>query len=107
MNGFDDRLKGFEAEFKRDEDLAFRITARGNKLLGLWAAGRLGLPAGEAAETYAQTVIAADFEAPGDDDVIEKVRADFVAKSIGIAVAELRTELGRATLEARKQLAQR
>jgi hypothetical protein len=62
-----------EAAFQREQELAFRITARRNRLFGLWAAEQLGLSAGEAAEGYAKTVVAADFEAPGDDDVVGKV----------------------------------
>jgi hypothetical protein len=104
MESFSDRAKGFEAKFKRDQELAFRITARRNKLFGLWAATRLGLPAGDAAQAYAMTVIAADFEAPGDDDVIRKVLADLVDKGIAVTEAELRTELARADAEARAQL---
>ena len=104
MESFSDRAKGFEAKFKRDQELAFRITARRNKLFGLWAADRLGLADGEAAQAYAMTVVAADFEAPGDDDVIRKVLADLVGKGIAITEAELRTELARAEAEARTQL---
>ncbi len=105
MRGFDERQKAFEADFKRNQELAFRITARRNRLLGLWAAERLGLPAGDAAEAYARTVVAADFAAPGEDDVVEKVRADLAAKRIDIPEAEVRAELARAAVAARKQLA--
>jgi hypothetical protein len=80
MKSFDDRQKGFEAEFARGQELTFRITARRNRLLGLWVAERLALPAGEPAEAYAKTVVAADFQMPGDDDVVEKVRGDLTAK---------------------------
>ena len=72
MRSIDDRQKGFEAQFVHGQELTFRITARRNRLLGLWAAGRLGLAAGEPAESYAKTVVAADFQAPGDDDVVER-----------------------------------
>jgi hypothetical protein len=65
MKSFTVRKKGFEAEFKRNQELLFQVTARRNRLFGLWAAVRLGLPAGEEAEAYAKTVVAADFEAPG------------------------------------------
>jgi hypothetical protein len=106
MNNFEERQKGFEAQFMRDQELPFRIVARRNKLLGLWAAGRLGLAAGEAAEAYARTIVAADFEAPGDDDVIAQLRSDFAAKGVEIPEAELRTELARAAAQAHKQLAQ-
>jgi hypothetical protein len=106
MKSFTEREKGFEAEFKRNQELRFRVTARRNRLFGLWAAARLGLPAGEEAETYAKTVVAADFEAPGDDDVINKVLADLEEKGIAATEAELRTELERAAAEASRQIAQ-
>jgi hypothetical protein len=105
MSGFDERKRGFEADFARDQDSSFRVTARRNRLLGLWAAERLGLAAGAAAEDYAKTVIAADFKEPGDDDVIEKVRGDLVAGGIKTSAAEIRAELGRAAILARQQLA--
>jgi hypothetical protein len=105
MRGFDERQKAFEAEFQRNQELAFRITARRNRLFGLWAANRLGLPDGDKAEDYARAVIAADFAAPGDDDVIAKVRGDLAAAHIAISEAELRAALARAAMEARKQLA--
>ena len=104
MKSFSEREKGFEAEFKRDQELMFRITARRNRLFGLWAAARLGLSAGEDAEAYAKTVVAADLEAPGDADVIEKVRTDLDARGIAVTEAELRAELARAAAEARRQL---
>lgn len=66
--------------------------------------GKTGLPAGDAAEAYARTVVAADFVAPGEDDVVEKVRADLAAKRIDIREAEVRAELARAAMAARKQL---
>jgi hypothetical protein len=105
MKGLEDRQKGFEAAFQRDQELNFRIGARRNKLFGLWAAARLGLPAGEPAEDYAKTVVAADFEEPGDKDVIRKVHDDLTQKGITVTDAELRAELTRADGEARRQLA--
>jgi hypothetical protein len=107
MRSFDDREKGFEAEFKRNQDLAFRVTARRNKLFGLWAAEKLGIAAGEAAEIYARTVVDADFERPGDGDVIEKVQKDLAAKGISLTEAQLRVEFSRATDEAKRQLNER
>jgi hypothetical protein len=81
MNSFEDRKKGMENKFAHDEDMRFRATARRNKLLGLWAADKLGI-SGDAAQAYAKEVVAADFEEPGDDDVVRKVMADFKAKSV-------------------------
>lgn len=106
MKSFIEREKAFEAEFKRNQELAFRIAARRNKLFGLWAAARLGLPAGAAAEAYTQTVVAADFEAPGDADVIAKVQADLAERGIAVTEAELQAELARALDEARRQLSE-
>jgi hypothetical protein len=81
MTTFDRRKEGFEAKFARDEELRFKATARRNKLLGLWAAEKLGLEGAEA-EAYAKTVVSADFTTPGDEDVFQKVRADFDAKKV-------------------------
>ena len=106
MKSFSDREKGFEAEFKRNQELRFRVTARGNRLFGLWAAARMDIPDGQAAEDYAKSVVAADFQAPGDADVIEKVRADLAEKGVTLTDAELRAELARASIEARRQIAQ-
>jgi hypothetical protein len=96
-----DRAKGYEAEFKHKEEMAFRVTARRNRLFGLWAAEKQGF-VGDAAEAYALVVIAADFEAPGDEDVIARVRADLGDRA---SDAEIRKELDRAAAEARRQLA--
>ncbi|MEL6423109.1 MAG: DUF1476 domain-containing protein [Pseudomonadota bacterium] len=81
MASFDDRQKGFEAKFARDEELAFKATARRNKLLGLWAAGLMGLSR-EEAEGYAKEVVKADFEEAGDEDVFRKIRGDLDAKNV-------------------------
>jgi hypothetical protein len=101
MKSFSDRAKGQEAAFQHKEEMAFRVTARRNRLFGLWAASRLGL-AGEDAEAYAMVVVAADFEAPGDEDVIARVRNDLADR---VSDAEVRAELERAAAEARRQLA--
>jgi hypothetical protein len=106
MKSFKDREKGFEAEFKRNQELQFRVTARRNRLFGLWAAGRLDIAAGEQAEAYARTVVEADFARPGDGDVIEKVQKDLAAKGIEMSEAQLRTELTRLADEAKRQLSQ-
>ncbi len=105
MNSFEERQKGFEAAFKRDQDLSFRITARRNKLFGLWAAERLGLSLSDA-EAYAKTVVAADLEAPGDADVIAKVHSDLNARGVDCTEAELQSELMRFIDEARRQIVQ-
>lgn len=81
MSGIDDRGKAFESKFAHDEALKFKAVARRNKLLGLWAAGKLG-KSGDEADAYAREVIRSDFEEPGDDDVFRKIRADFDAASV-------------------------
>lgn len=75
MNTFDDREKAFESKFAHDADMQFRAEARRNKLLGLWAAELLG-KSGDAAQDYAMTVVQADFEEAGSEDVVRKVAAD-------------------------------
>jgi hypothetical protein len=81
MTTFDKRQEGFEKKFAHDEELRFKATARRNKLLGLWAADKLGL-SGDEAEAYAKEVVRADFEEVGDDDVFRKIRKDFDAKNV-------------------------
>jgi hypothetical protein len=89
MSGFDKREEGFEKKFAHDEELRFKAMARRNKLLGNWAAAKLGL-SGADAEAYAKTVVMADFDEPGDEDVFRKVRADLDAKSVAVPDEELR-----------------
>jgi hypothetical protein len=81
MSTFDKREEGFERKFAFDEEVRFKATARRNKLLGLWAAEKLGL-SGTAAEDYAKSVVKADFEEAGDEDVFRKIRGDFDAKKV-------------------------
>jgi hypothetical protein len=81
MTTFDKREEGFEKQFAHDEELRFKATARRNKLLGLWAAEKLGL-SGADAEAYAKSVVMADFEEAGDHDVFRKIRTDFDAKKV-------------------------
>ncbi|MCB1464542.1 MAG: DUF1476 domain-containing protein [Nitratireductor sp.] len=76
MSGINDREKAFENKFAHDEALKFKAQARRNRLLGLWAAEKLG-KGGDDAEAYAKEVIRSDFEEPGDEDVFRKIRADF------------------------------
>ncbi|HEY4942264.1 MAG TPA: DUF1476 domain-containing protein [Rhizomicrobium sp.] len=82
MSGsFDDRRKGFESKWAHDAEMQFKIMARRNKLLGLWAAGEMG-KSGDAAAAYARQVVAADMEEPGEEDVFRKVRKDLDAAKI-------------------------
>lgn len=81
MTGFDDRQKSFERKFALDEELQFKSNARRNKLLGLWAAEKMGL-SGDDAQAYAREVVKADLEEPGEEDVFRKIRSDFDAKGV-------------------------
>jgi hypothetical protein len=81
MTTFDKREEAFEQQFAHDEELKFKATARRNKLLGLWAAEKLGLKGAEA-ESYALAIVMADLEASGDHDVARKIRQDFDAKGV-------------------------
>lgn len=81
MTTFDKRKDAHENKFARDEELRFKATARRNKLLGLWAADKLG-KSGDDAEAYAREVIRADMEEAGDEDVFRKLRSDFDASGI-------------------------
>lgn len=81
MSTFDKRQEGFEKKFAHDEELEFKANARRNKMLGLWAAEKMGLSGAEA-EDYAKEVVKSDFEEAGDEDVFRKVRGDFDAKGV-------------------------
>jgi hypothetical protein len=105
MPTFDEREKGYERKFQQDQELAFKAKARRNKLLGLWAAERLGLTGG-AAEAYASEVVAADLQKPGDQDVIDKVAGDFAKRGVGLDATRVRVELDRCMAEAKRQLGQ-
>jgi hypothetical protein len=89
MTTFDNRKDAFEKKFAHDEELRFKAMARRNKLLGLWAAERLG-KSGAEAEAYAKSVVMADFEEAGDDDVLRKVRADLEASGAAQGEGDLR-----------------
>jgi hypothetical protein len=89
MTTFDQRKDAFENKFAHDEELRFKATARRNKLLGLWAAEKLGKTGAEA-DAYAKAVVVADFEEAGDDDVVRKVKGDFAAGNVAIADDEIR-----------------
>jgi hypothetical protein len=89
---FDKREEGFEKQFAHDEELRFKATARRNKLLGLWAAEKLGLT-GTDANAYAKAVVMADFEEAGDNDVFKKVRKDLDDKKVTASDQEIRTAM--------------
>lgn len=103
MTTFDDRERSFEKKFGQDQELQFKVNARKNKLLGLWAAGLLG-KSGEAADAYAKEVVVSDFEKAGDDDVIGKVTNDLVAAGKAFDAATVRKHANGLMDEAKKQL---
>jgi len=92
MTTFDERESSFEAKFKHDKELLFRVNSRRNKLLGLWAANLLGIH-GADAETYAKEVVKSDFVTPGDHDVLRKVLGDFQAKKVEMSEHRLRKQM--------------
>ena len=92
MTTFDKREEGFEKKFAMDADQKFKAEARRNRLLGLWAAEKLGI-SGDAAAAYAKEVVASDFEESGDADVLRKVLGDLTAKGIAITEPELRVKM--------------
>ncbi|MGR3812766.1 MAG: DUF1476 domain-containing protein [Cognatishimia activa] len=100
MSTFDDRETAFEAKFAHDEEMQFKAEARANKLLGLWAADLLG-KSGDEAEAYAKTVVVADFEEAGNEDVIRKVSGDLGDKS---SADEVRAKLAETLKMAKDQL---
>ena len=103
MTTFDEREKGYERKFQRDQELAFKLKARRHKLIGLWAAGQLGL-AGAAAEAYAQELATVGLEHHGDDDTIARISRDLAAKGIAADPTRIRLELDHCEREAKRQL---
>jgi hypothetical protein len=103
MTTFNEREKAFEKKFEHDQDLQFKVNARKNKMLGLWAAGLMG-KSGADAEAYAKEVVLADFEKPGDSDVIEKLVKDLAAAGQPMEDHTIRKQAERLAVEAKAQL---
>jgi hypothetical protein len=103
MTTFDDRESAFENKFAREEEMAFRVTARRNRLVGTWAAGLMGLTS-EETDAYAKAVVQADFEEAGDEDVVRKLLGDLVSANVDMNEARVRQALHDAMVEARRQL---
>ena len=103
MTTFDEREAGFEAKFAHDADMEFRVVARANKLLGRWAAGKLGL-AGDAVDDYARSLVHAEFETAGHAGVADKVTADLAARGLGVTAADVRAAIAATLAEARHQI---
>ena len=103
MTTFDKREEGFEKKFAHDEELRFKATARRNKLLGLWAAEKLGL-SGDEANAYAKEVVMSDFEESGDNDVFRKLRTDFDAKGVNQSDHQIRRSMDELMAQAIEQI---
>lgn len=103
MTTFDDREKAYEKKFAHDQELRFKAEARRNKMLGEWAATKLGLSGGEV-EDYVKAVRKADLAEKGDEDVFRKLRADFDEKSVSVPDAELRAKMSEFLAEAVRQI---
>lgn len=103
MSGFDEREKGFERKFAHDSELEFKAMARRNKLLGLWAAEKMGL-GGADADAYAKEVVKSDFQEAGDHDVMRKVKSDLDAKGVSQSEHQIRREMDELLVKARQQV---
>ena len=103
MTTFNEREKAFEKKYEHDQDLKFKVNARKNKLLGLWAAGLMG-KSGADAEAYAKDVVLADYEKPGDSDVIEKLVKDLAAAGKPMEDHSIRKQAERLAEAAKEQI---
>jgi hypothetical protein len=103
MTTFDKREEGFERKFALDEEMRFRAMARRNRMLGAWAAEKLGLTGGEA-DAYAKAVVASDFEEAGDHDVFRKIRKDFDDKGVAVSDHQIRRTMDELLGKAIQQL---
>jgi len=103
MTTFNDREQAFENKFAHDQEMAFRVTARRNRLVAVWAAEQMGLTP-EETDAYAKAVVQADFEEAGDEDVVRKLLGDLVSAGVDTDETLIRTALEEKTVEARRQL---
>ena len=101
MNKFDERGKSFERKFQMDEELQFKIAARSNKYLGVWASSMLGKNE-EEKKNYIQEIIRSDLEEAGQEDVFRKIKKDFQKASISIEEKEIRDQMEKALLRAKE-----
>mgnify|MGYP006416565973 FL=1 len=103
-DSFNEREKGFEAKFKLDAEQEFKAEARRNRLLGEWRADKFGVPASERAD-YAKTVVIADMDEPGIEDVMRKVMADIATHGVDISEADVRAKISELDGVAAQQIA--
>lgn len=100
MSQFDDRKRAQETKFQLDQELEFKARARRAKLVGLWAAGLMGL-SGEEADAYAKSVVVADLEEAGTEDLFRKIRADLDLHAVQLSDHQIRAKMDEALAEAR------
>ncbi len=105
MSTFDEREKSFEAKYRNDQEKLFRIVSRRNRLLGFWVAEQFGMSETDA-EQYAKEIVIADFEEPGDADVVRKVLADFSERGLAMDEARLRIEMTRLMDDAEREISE-
>ncbi|MDH4384736.1 MAG: DUF1476 domain-containing protein [Caulobacter sp.] len=101
MTTFDEREKGFEKKFALDADQEFKASARRNRLLGEWAAAKMGL---ESVDEYVRAVVKSDFDQPGDDDVLRKVYGDLKGSGMETTEGEVRMKMDELLAQAREQI---
>jgi hypothetical protein len=102
MTTFDNRENAFENKFAHDEEMLFKVTARRNKLVGLWAAEQMGLTP-EEADAYAKSVVQADFEEAGDEDIVRKLLGDLTSAGVETDDTKVRVAIEAKMVEARRQ----
>jgi hypothetical protein len=103
MSQFDDRQRGEEKKYQIDQELEFKAHARRAKLVGLWAAGHMGLSDQSAAD-YAKSVVVADLEEAGEDDLFRKIRGDLDQHAVQLSDHQIRAKMDEALAEARAQI---
>ena len=104
MTTFDERESAFEAKFAHDQDVQFRVFARRNHLLGIWAGEKLG-KSGDALAEYSMSVVAADIEERGDEDVLRKVAGDFKSANLPVGEGEIRAKMDALLVAAKQHVA--
>lgn len=103
MTTFDERERAFEAKFARDQEMQFKIHARRDRLLGQWAAERMGLTEAEA-DSYARDLIRSDFETVSDEDIVRRLMGDLISAGVEVDEQEVRAKIDEKTIKARRQL---
>ena len=103
MTTFDDRERGFESKFALDQEQEFKAVARRNKLLGHWAAEKMGLNAA-GAEEYGRAIVKADFDQPGEEDVFRKIAQDLEGAGLTVSEGEIRRKMDELQSIARDQI---